>query len=87
MTAYPSDDGVQRYGALTVVGFADTRTAKIAICRCSCSRILSVGIESLRDGSRQACGSCAAKPHSDSFASSLGDSERSATRVRHRGRV
>jgi hypothetical protein len=48
----------QRFGHWRVVGFADTRTAKRALCRCDCGAIREVSYESLTTGLSIACSAC-----------------------------
>jgi hypothetical protein len=65
----------RRYGSLVVIGYRDTRTAKVAIVRCDCGRVVERPVEALTAGDLSNCGNCRAKP----------DARAEGPRKRHRG--
>jgi hypothetical protein len=80
----------QRFGRWRVVGFADTRTAKRALCKCDCGAIREVSYEALTTGLSIACSSCfpprnLSDPSSRTFASDLAASETRGARKRQFG--
>ena len=82
----------QRFGRWTVVGFADARTAKRALCRCDCGAVREVSFEALTTGLSIACATGQPPRNlSDShggerFAAGLAASEIRGAKRRHHGR-
>jgi hypothetical protein len=79
---------LRRYGALTIVGFRDAKTAKVAIVRCSCGNIVERSVEALVGGEILNCGNCRATPATpaaDSFAGAIAGTESRSAWKRHKG--
>jgi hypothetical protein len=80
-----------RYGGWKLIGYADQRTLKRAICRCTCGAVRELSSEALAGGQIPVCGVCqpplAANHHYDrSFASDLAITETRGARRKHQGR-
>jgi hypothetical protein len=78
-----------RFGRWSVVGFADARTAKVALCRCDCGQISRVSYETLTSGGFIECIACSPSkrldPTAKSYASNVASAEGRSARKRHRG--
>jgi hypothetical protein len=83
-------DEVQRFGGWRLIGYADQRTLKRAICRCDCGAVRELSSEALAVGQIPVCEVCVpplAPNHRDgpSFARDAAQAEGRSARKRHFG--
>jgi hypothetical protein len=83
-----AEEIAKKYGALAVIGYRDARTAKVAIVRCDCGKVVEAPTEALAAGEILNCGRCRpapATPAADSFAGAVASEESWGAKKRHFG--